>query len=1767
MEKDPIQSLLTEFFSQFLTGGSNEEKAIAEGIPLLTKALGHQTIDEFGGGFLNIKTEGNAGSKGMLRPDQSKIKVIEEAVIKNQENVAGKVEPPSKVFVRNVAVKTTQVKNSVPSWAAGAKVETTIGPLEKLDGSQVYLDVYQTQKLLSVYQQGNSAPVMLFKTKASQLLSQSGNQVNVGGKTYSMVAGSSVWIKASMFAADAPTNRYIGLIVKSGKIEFGVAPQLTEDKLTLLGTSSAQISLSLAQSQVLPDFDSKHGIDAFKAEVQTPKQVDFTFKNGSKIELAGCGAMEWTVYGRKSSFEFVPQKAIIYNTDISKIMIPYTCSARIFVPEQVESPMISLSASANIVSSWWAISAAELDISTPLAAAGCGGITQICDSGLKIMWKGLLEKKFSLKSPIIYVEASRLYIRDTKAHGLGAFQEVQHWKDKLNPSGTSISLSYLKDDNFLYFSSADDPSEILVTKANADIRVDRPIQVNGEPIRVRSKESVVIWSGSDEVSKVQLSDVNLIFDSRKADEKGNEFKPIAIALENALFTVSPANVAVINGDLTEDWIRITKSETIFSFGLIKYLPTLPDPYLANSKLLDRLMNTLGSKIDEIKTWLFCMISQDPKEKDSDEVRVDFSIGTPPTQTKNIKDTNLISKEMEKSPIVEVGVTQANLFNISLFASDEKISANLGNVSTKKIPADGSTVFRAKTNKKEPLPPYEEWLRPFTQPIESDYFSLIDVSSNANQLGISVGNSLVTGKARERGENESHIEQIGYQTLLIEGMEVFVPGSMARLFTMPQVAWEPVKNETPPAVQTPGDPPKGYNYYPNDGGPTRILNQHSGKVALAPKPLVDYTIHNYKNNKTPVIAAFTLSFGLKAFARLANNDSTESIKSKLENIRPKFPKQLQGGIHIRAIAGNHGKKGPKPDSRMFAGFTVQLNNILGENGNETGASTLAQSPTEIFNNEFFAKEANPNLLMTRGVPVKKIDFTGYGASVFSNWVSPSANFANTSQAKFDILLGRTAHEVVQVKSYIYPWAIRVVRTITLFRNSSGFVYREDSGWQPESDGTFDFTYEEEDGTIITPYNAIHPGTLRGLYNISNIREDGTIADYKSQLLDCKCVAVWFDADVAIENLIQGQIDGRTPAKKILGYVQIAPEGKPLPATNFKELLDLQGGSIGGEIDCVMNVNASGQLMRISRFEFSWGVKPSNNEPAFVGVVRGSVVLPNDGSWSMVKHEVGTGEVTPLPQHLPIPLIRIGTWVPGIVVTPQDIKHNLLRIANPSEILRDPNANTINYGYLQTTSTQKALFLTPSYLNTKSQLFSRTPPLFADAYRLMTGSGIFPNIGDGYVGFGKAVPLVEGVNKAGGVITAFATENTLDAGRNVFKLLEITKDLNKPSEALDRGFQLLAQKVEDGLPLAFNVPSLEEPIYLVNMKALKIYIEYKAKDSNSNSGPKLSKLNFNLNSFIEKSWESTVNNVSMVVDLDPYPRLMTIKGNFSAKKGKESGYSGGVDIPTALDGIPVPEIEFSDALKPVIELLQLLASLSTGGYKEMMKKGLEIAMSNSGEVWEYKFEATKEIPLIRFPPGVAYDSPQCPLRLEAGLSLGVYFNAALKVTTDLDQLLPTAGAFVQFKGGLEVMCMTVGGATIYAIGAVEVKIACDTKIGPSLMMKFGFGASLSVGLPVIGSVSVTFMVGCEMFLSDSIVEITAFMLFKGHASLAGGFVSITIYIEARGSVKRIDGPNPVSGQPDKGETLCKASMTFGLDICIAWVIDVSFEETWEETRQIA
>jgi hypothetical protein len=126
----------------------------------------------------------------------------------------------------------------------------------------------------------------------------------------------------------------------------------------------------------------------------------------------------------------------------------------------------------------------------------------------------------------------------------------------------------------------------------------------------------------------------------------------------------------------------------------------------------------------------------------------------------------------------------------------------------------------------------------------------------------------------------------------------------------------------------------------------------------------------------------------------------------------------------------------------------------------------------------------------------------------------------------------------------------------------------------------------------------------------------------------------------------------------------------------------------------------------------------------------------------------------------------------------------------------------------------------------------------------------------------------------------------------------------------------------------------------------------------------------------------------------------------------------------------------------------------------------------------------------------------------------------------------------------------------VGQANLTLSADTKAGRALDMKFGFGAEVVVGLPVVAHVSVLYMAEVQAHIGDKALVVTGLLLFRGSAEICGGLVGITIQIEAGGAV---------SWTPDATEVV--AQVAFTIDVCVLWVIDLDHTWHWQESRQIA
>jgi hypothetical protein len=563
-------------------------------------------------------------------------------------------------------------------------------------------------------------------------------------------------------------------------------------------------------------------------------------------------------------------------------------------------------------------------------------------------------------------------------------------------------------------------------------------------------------------------------------------------------------------------------------------------------------------------------------------------------------------------------------------------------------------------------------------------TLLDLSTNVSQFGVSFG----TASQRDVAG------PLVAPSLSIANLFLQAPGLDLRVVTLPAVQWEPVLT---PDQTTFFESPLTY---PNSGYPTELAAYSVALVPIAPRPAIDALLAEYNTAESPVVARFTLPFGIAAIAELQRSKLLGISSPVLVEVQPSFSaSDLKGGDQLSIRAAEQLLLQPGGPSASLAGLAIQLHNAR-YFGLPTSITVLTPLD-DTFNNNFGPGAHDPR------VPVTRIDISGFGESLCSDWRNPVDAAATISKARFDVIVGRTSREIVQAYSVLYPYAVRVVRTITIERQNSGVVVRHDSGWQAVSDGLY--FYPKPD--LIT-----HPGVVRAAVSVANIRDTGQrhITPDGSELM-----AVRFDCALTMENAVLGVGPDGVPARDQLGYVQLTdpPGNGQLAPDQFAELLNAVG-PLGGLIDCTIDIGGTGQRMRVAHV----GVAPSPGMggPEFVMAAWGSPLLPGGGQWSFLRQ--GATEQAPeaVDRDQGVPLVRAG---PATAAPPVASPY---RFADPTDLLH-PDSPDADYGLLHATGTQRLLFPRPKLEVTGPHaVTSLRAPVLADPFALATATGLFPRI---------------------------------------------------------------------------------------------------------------------------------------------------------------------------------------------------------------------------------------------------------------------------------------------------------------------------------------------------------------------------------------------------------------------------------------------------------
>ena len=425
-------------------------------------------------------------------------------------------------------------------------------------------------------------------------------------------------------------------------------------------------------------------------------------------------------------------------------------------------------------------------------------------------------------------------------------------------------------------------------------------------------------------------------------------------------------------------------------------------------------------------------------------------------------------------------------------------------------------------------------------------TLLDLSTNVSQFGVMFGAASPLGAA---GAPVAGAPSVA-------GLFLQVPGSELRVVTLPAVQWEPVLT---PDQTTPFPSPLSFA---NSGQPAMLGANSVTLAPVAPRPAIDALLAAYNTSGAEVGARFTLPFGIQAVAQLQRSSQPLIRSPSIGEVRPKFSTAgLVGCDQISLQAAQPLLLENNAGSPSLPGAAVQLHDALAA-GLPTNTTVLTPID-DTFNGNFAPTAAHPR------VPVTRIDLSGFGESLFSDWRNPTDAAAIISKARFDVFVGRTALEIVQAFSVLYPYAVRVVRTITIERQNGAAVVRDDSGWQAVTDGRYAYP---------KPALVTHPGVVRAAVAIQNIRDTGqrhTTPD-GSELM-----AVRFDCALTMEGAVLGAGPNGAPALNQLGYVQLTdpPNNGQLAPAQYAELLS-SVGPLGGLVDCTIDIGGTGQRMRVN-----------------------------------------------------------------------------------------------------------------------------------------------------------------------------------------------------------------------------------------------------------------------------------------------------------------------------------------------------------------------------------------------------------------------------------------------------------------------------------------------------------------------------------------------------------------------------------------------------------
>ena len=321
MEKRHVQETLRRLAGHLVVETEEQRRKV----DVLYKALGDADVSD--DERRAIQSDFSIGKADLFFDDTIPKRRLEELNALARKIEMREEEPRSLVFVREVPIRESLLHASVPGWAAGARVDQSVGPFINKDGRRFWFDFYRVAKLTALYVQGISEPALLYKEAPRRRQAGEPAERQAAGTEYRLGKGS-IWINARFLTTGAPAGSYVGLTIGSGRIVVSATPSTANGQLTVPGNATVSVQLDLAQAPVSnADDTSAYGADARDLQLDLPRSFAFHFSaSGHAIETVGDA--RWDLYGQELQFTRRANDAATYDAFLQRVLVPFRSFGR-----------------------------------------------------------------------------------------------------------------------------------------------------------------------------------------------------------------------------------------------------------------------------------------------------------------------------------------------------------------------------------------------------------------------------------------------------------------------------------------------------------------------------------------------------------------------------------------------------------------------------------------------------------------------------------------------------------------------------------------------------------------------------------------------------------------------------------------------------------------------------------------------------------------------------------------------------------------------------------------------------------------------------------------------------------------------------------------------------------------------------------------------------------------------------------------------------------------------------------------------------------------------------------------------------------------------------------------------------------------------------------------------------------------------------------------------------------------------------------------------